>query len=91
MNMQVLNKILETLQILYTFLYYMVLDQLLPSTQRQSFLESTRTSSERSLVEFYTILLEEHLQVDLEMLEWESVPHSSLQNCPEWFSDVQIW
>jgi hypothetical protein len=29
----------------------------------------TRTSFEQSVAEFYTILLEEHLQVALEMLE----------------------
>jgi hypothetical protein len=47
----------------------MVLDHLLPSIQQQSFLEWTRTSLEQSLAKFYTILLEEHLQVALEMLE----------------------
>jgi hypothetical protein len=35
----------------------------------ESFLEWTRTSFKYSLAEFYTILLEEHLQVVLEMLE----------------------
>jgi hypothetical protein len=49
----------------------MVLDNLLPSVQPQSFLEWTHTSSEQSLVEFYTILLEEHLKVALVMLEVE--------------------
>jgi hypothetical protein len=58
----------------------MVLDQLLPSIQPQSFLEWTHASFEQSLAEFYTILLAEHLQVALGMLEVESVPHSSLQN-----------
>jgi hypothetical protein len=47
----------------------MVLDQLLPSIQPQSFLEWIRTSFEQSLAEFYTILLREHLQFALEMLE----------------------
>jgi hypothetical protein len=47
----------------------MVLDHFLPSVQQQSFLEWTRTSFEQSVVEFYTILLEEHLKVALEMLE----------------------
>jgi hypothetical protein len=47
----------------------MVLDLLLPSIELQSFLEWTRTSFEQSLAEFYTIHLEEHLQVALEMLE----------------------
>jgi hypothetical protein len=46
-----------------------VSDHLLPSIQPQSFLELTHTSSEQSLMEFYTILLEEHLQVALETLE----------------------
>jgi hypothetical protein len=49
----------------------MTLDRLLPSIQPQSFLEWTCTSSEQSLVEFYTILLDEHLQVALQMLKWE--------------------
>jgi hypothetical protein len=47
----------------------MGLDQLLPSVQPQFFLERTGTSSEQSLTEFYTILLEKHLQVALEMFE----------------------
>jgi hypothetical protein len=42
----------------------MALDHLLPSLQLQS-LEWTRTSFEQSLVKFYTIILEEHLQVVL--------------------------
>jgi hypothetical protein len=46
----------------------MVFKHLLPSVQLQS-LEWARTSFEQSLVEFYTILLDEHLQVALEMLE----------------------
>jgi hypothetical protein len=49
----------------------MVLDHLLPSLQLLSLLECTVTSFEQSLVKFYTILLEEHLQVALEMLEVE--------------------
>jgi hypothetical protein len=47
----------------------MVLGHLLPSIQPQSFLEWTPTSFEQSLPEFYTIHLEEHLQVALQMLE----------------------
>jgi hypothetical protein len=47
----------------------MVFDHLLPSVQPQSFLEWTHTSFEQSLAEFYTIPLEEHLQVALEILE----------------------
>jgi hypothetical protein len=47
----------------------MVLDHLLPSVQQRSFLEWTHTNFEQSLAEFYTILLEEYLQVALEMLE----------------------
>jgi hypothetical protein len=43
----------------------MVVDHLLPSIQQQSFLEWIRTSFEQSLAEFFTILLEEHLQVAL--------------------------
>jgi hypothetical protein len=39
------------------------------TVRQQFFLEWTRTSFEQSLVEFYTILNEEHLQVALEMLE----------------------
>jgi hypothetical protein len=46
----------------------MELDHLLPSLQPQS-LEWTHTSFEQSLVEFYIILLEEHVQVTLGMLE----------------------
>jgi hypothetical protein len=51
------------------FFINMVLDHLLPSTQPQCFLEWTCTSFEQSLVEFYTILLEEYLQVALKLLE----------------------
>jgi hypothetical protein len=58
----------------------MVLDHLLPSIQLQAFLEWTRTSFEQSVAEFYTILLEEHLEVALEMLEVGTVPHCHLQN-----------
>jgi hypothetical protein len=46
----------------------MVLDHPLPTVQQQS-LEWTHTSFEQSVAEFYTILLEEHLQVAFEMLE----------------------
>jgi hypothetical protein len=46
-----------------------VLDNLLSSLQQQSFFECTPTSFEQSLAEFYTILLEEHLQVASEILE----------------------
>jgi hypothetical protein len=43
------DKIMQTLQVLYTFLYYnMVMDHLLLSIQRQSFLEWTRTYFEQS-------------------------------------------
>jgi hypothetical protein len=38
-------------------------------SQPQSFLEWARTRFEQSLVEFYTILLIEHLEVTLGMLE----------------------
>jgi hypothetical protein len=41
----------------------------LPSIQQQSFLEWTRTSFGQSPAEYNAILLEEHLQVALEMLE----------------------
>jgi hypothetical protein len=47
----------------------MALDHLLPSLQLQSFLEWTHTRFELSLAEFYNILLKEHLQVALGMLE----------------------
>jgi hypothetical protein len=47
----------------------MVLDHLFSSIRPQSFLEWTRTSFEQPLAEFYTILLEQHFQVALEMLE----------------------
>jgi hypothetical protein len=47
----------------------MVLDHLLPSTKPPSFLEWTRTSFEQSLAEFDSILLEEHPQVALEILD----------------------
>jgi hypothetical protein len=58
----------------------MVLDHLLPSIQPQSFLEWIHTSFEQSLAEIYTILLEEHVQVALEMLEVGICPHFRLQN-----------
>jgi hypothetical protein len=51
------------------FCINLVLGHLQPSVEPQSFLEWIRTSFEQPLVEFYTILLEEHLQVALEMLE----------------------
>jgi hypothetical protein len=44
----------------------MVLDHRSPSIEPQFLLELTRTSFEQFLAEFYTILLEEHLQVALE-------------------------
>jgi hypothetical protein len=47
----------------------MVLDHLLFSLQPKSFLEWTLTNFEESLAEFYTFLLEEHLQDVLYMLE----------------------
>jgi hypothetical protein len=47
----------------------MVLDHLLPLVQPHCFLEWTRTSLEQSLTEFYTILLEEHVEVGLKMLD----------------------
>jgi hypothetical protein len=47
----------------------MVFNQLLLSIQWQSFLEWTHTSFNQFVAEFYTILLEEHLQVASEMLE----------------------
>jgi hypothetical protein len=46
------------------------LDHLLLSLQPQSFLELPLTSSEQSLAEIYTILLEEYLQVFLSFLRW---------------------
>jgi hypothetical protein len=73
---------METLQILYTFLYYTIIwcwTTFLPSVQLQSFLEWTHTSFEQSLEEFYTIHLVEHLQVALEMLD-VGICSSSLQN-----------
>jgi hypothetical protein len=51
------------------FFINMVLDHLLRSIQTPFFLEWTQTSFVQSLAEFYTILLEDHLQVALEMLE----------------------
>jgi hypothetical protein len=47
----------------------MVLDHLLSSVQPQSFLEWSRTSFEQSIAEFYTVVLEAHLQGALQMLE----------------------
>jgi hypothetical protein len=44
----------------------MVMDHRLPSVRPQSFLEWILTSFEQSLTEFYTILLEEHLERDVE-------------------------
>jgi hypothetical protein len=46
-----------------------MLDQIIPSVQSQFFFEWTRTSFEQSLAECCTILLEEHFQVALEVLE----------------------
>jgi hypothetical protein len=47
----------------------MVVDQLLPTIQPQYFMKWAHKSSEQSLVEFYTILLEERLVVALEILK----------------------
>jgi hypothetical protein len=55
----------------------MMLGHLLPSVRTQSFLEWT-PSFERSVAEFYTILLEGRVQVAVEMLE--VVICSSLQS-----------
>jgi hypothetical protein len=44
------------------------LDYILASVQPQSFLECTHASFEQSLAEFYTMLLEEHIQIALEVL-----------------------
>jgi hypothetical protein len=71
------------------FFINMMLDHLLPSIQTQSFLEWTSTSLKQSLIEFYTTLLEERLQVALEMLEVGIC--SPFQSRPKWFSDVKIW
>ena len=62
---------METLLTDTCFFIYMVFDHLLPSTQPQSSLEWTHTSLEQSLAEFYTTVLEEHLQIALEILEVE--------------------
>jgi hypothetical protein len=58
----------------------MVLDYRLPSIQPQSLFEWTRTSFEQSLEKCHAILLEEHLQVALEMLEVRNCSSFSLQN-----------
>jgi hypothetical protein len=81
---------METLQILYTFLY-LTLDHFLPSVQQQFFLVRTDTSFEESLPELYVILLEEHVQIALEMLEMLICSSLSLKNRPQWFNDDQIW
>jgi hypothetical protein len=52
----------------------------LPSVQLQSSLELTCTNCRQSVVEFYTILLEEHLHVTLESCRWEYVPYCSYYN-----------
>jgi hypothetical protein len=70
----------------------MVLDNLLPSIQPQSFLEWTWTSFEQPLAEFYIIRLEEHLQVASEMLVVGICSSFySLQNSPELFNDIHTW
>jgi hypothetical protein len=60
---------METIQICTHLFINTVLDHLLPSVQPQSFLDWTPASFEHSVAEFYTILLEEHVQVALEILE----------------------
>jgi hypothetical protein len=60
----------------------------LPSVQPQYFFEWIRTSFEQSLEEFYTILLEKHLQVALDMLEVGIC--SSLTREVQWRSNVVI-
>jgi hypothetical protein len=61
--------VMETLQILYTFLYLYSVGQPISIIKTQSFLEWTCTSFGQSLAKFFTIPLEEHLQVVLQMLE----------------------
>jgi hypothetical protein len=78
MHIQGMDKIMETLQLLYTIT--MVLDHLLPSIQLLGMDSWTRTSFKQTLVEFYNVLLEEHLQVALEMLALGICSHSSLKN-----------
>lgn len=58
---------METLVTDIYFFINIVLDHLLPAIQAQSFLEWT--CLEQSLEEFYTILLEELLQIAFELLE----------------------
>jgi hypothetical protein len=72
---QKLDMVMETIQIIN-----LVLNQLLPSVQLQ-FSEWSHGSFEPFLAEFYAILLEE--QVTLEMLD---IPLCRLHNLAEWFS-----
>jgi hypothetical protein len=60
---------MQSIKIIYISLINVVLDHPLSSIQLQSFLEWTCSSFEESLAEFYTILIEEHLKVALEILE----------------------
>jgi hypothetical protein len=52
---------METLETLYTFLYYYGFGLFLPSIQPQSLLELTRTGFEESVTELYTIFLKQYL------------------------------
>jgi hypothetical protein len=64
----------------------MVLDYLSPSIEPHSFMEWTLTSFEQSLAEFYTIFLEGHHHVALQVLEVRS---SSSLWCPKLTTVVQ--
>jgi hypothetical protein len=68
----------------------MVLEQLLPSTQRQYLLEWTCTGSEQFLGKIHIIFLKEQVQVAVEIWRLESVPHSSIQELTRVVRDVQI-
>jgi hypothetical protein len=70
-----------------------VLGHLLLSINQQSFLEWTHSSLEQSLEEFYTILLVEHLQVVVEMLNMgisSSLPSPKLTRVVQRCSNVLI-
>jgi hypothetical protein len=67
------------------------LGQLLPPTRPQSFFDWTRISFEQSLAEFYTILLEKHLQVALEMFDMKissSFLSPKLTRMVQWCSNM---
>jgi hypothetical protein len=71
----------------------MVLDHHLSSVQPQSFLKWIRASIERSIAKFYAVVLQEHVQVALEILEvliCSSTKSPKIVHCGPLLSNVVV-